>query len=176
MKKVVFICFISIFTISNFGFCNTFSKSQALKISELFIKFVSKDDFESASKLLHYPNEYTEEQLESDIKGVSAIMQSLDHSFGEIISYKEATGMNVVASIGGGTADIPYWKKYSESKKLTLEASFSKYGNGYLEFVFYNINGELGLRAVNYGLPASSTESIKLLKQASKPILEILKK
>ena len=124
-----------------------------------YFDFIRNNDFHSASRLFHYPGNYTKQELTDDMNTVSNLLAFLANEFGGVLNQNisEAPTSFYHVLVGGG--DLPYWQKHPHSVKLTYKVDFEKEGRGYVRIRFCNISGKWEIRQVEYGLPTSRPDS-----------------
>lgn len=146
-----------------------FDSKEKEEIAANFIGLIQNNDFSSASKLFHYPSDYSSDQLLEDRVGVSNFLEFFNEEFGAILRSKLTKSPHEFyhVSIFGG--DVPYWQKYPKYTSLTYKVEFEKEGEGYLCIHFCDIDNKWEIRMVMYGLPKSlSNSEAKILEIGSK--------
>ncbi len=132
-----------------------------------FFNNISQEDHIEASKLFHYPTNYTQEEVNQDIEGVSKFLQALGDSFGNISDATIYNGNSKIISLQIGGGDIPYWQKHPNYLSKVYAVKFSKYGSGYITLTLCNIANKYEIREAKYGLDASFRNSTMLLQEAA---------
>ena len=152
-------------------YCINYSRNPEIsKLTTDFFLFISEKDFVNTSKLFHYPPNYSEEEKEKDMKGVSMFLEALDNCFGKIEEPAIHNGKNKIISLQIGGGDIAYWKKNPNYLSIVFSVNFSNYGNGYITLTICNLANKFEIREAKYGLDSSLENSTKLLQEAAKDI------
>jgi hypothetical protein len=123
-------------------------------ISSYVTNFNNKD-FLATAKLFHYPNNYSDRELERDTYCLSKFLEYFNQEFGdinEIIPVKNGDKYYSVELYGG---DKRYWQKHSQYTQFEYLVDFSKEGRGYLIFWLCNISGKVEIRSVRHAISAS---------------------
>jgi hypothetical protein len=139
-------------------------------LASKFFSYMNQNNYIEAAKLFHYPPNYTTQDLEKDIKGVSGLLEALKESFGQISRVGVSKTGEKILSLQVGGGDIPYWKQHPQYLTLIFSSYFSKYGDGYITFTICNISKKFEIREVKYGLAATRANSAQLLQEAIKHI------
>lgn len=136
------------------------------------IKAIQSQDFNGASKLFHYPKQYTESELLKDRASVAEDLRTLINSFGPITSFAPATSVPnfYECAVGGGT--IPYWKDHPKSTYFIFTAEFGKAGKGFVKVLLATIDNETAIRSVAFGLPVDRPDSEALVKNAMEDLIK----
>lgn len=139
-----------------------------VKIASKVFKFIENNEFDSASKLFHYPPNYTKKELCKDMKAVSSALKIFDNEFGKIKMAKILVKPKLFYEISIEGGDIPYWQKYPISYRLIYEVNFEKEGSGCVVINCCYINNKLEIRSIHYGLPMLRSGVKKRIAQISK--------
>jgi hypothetical protein len=141
--------------------------SEINNVAKRFFYLISQEDYMGASKLFHYPPNYTQEEIKKDIEAVSKFLEAMGTSFGKLSGPVPYTGSNRIMSLQIGGGDIPYWKDHPDYLSKLYEVSFSKYGTGYVTLSLCNLTNNWEIREAKYGLDASLKNSVMLLQEAA---------
>ncbi len=125
----------------------------------LFINNYNNKDFFGATRLFHFPQNYTDKKLNEDKDAISKTLKMYFEEFGEItdIEKSDIPPLYYFHMIGG--ANLSYWQQYSDVSDIFYKVKFSREGQGYLTIVFCNILDKWEIRQVNYGLSADRLDA-----------------
>lgn len=171
MKRILTLIIPTFFLL--FGYTFNGHAAEQNEISQLassFFKHMKQDDYLKASQLFHYPPTYTTEERKKDEIAVSKSLGAFKESFGQIIRPQIETENKQIISLQVGGGDIPYWQKHPQYFTQVYNVNFSKYGDGFITFTICNLTNKFEIREVKYGLLASYSNAIPLLKNSAKQI------
>ena len=156
----------------------TFSFAQALHAGELgdqlnflsrkFVIFLDFDKFNEAANLFHYPQSYTEKELNREANSIMNSLKLYTTVIGtpKIINSFKYNGKIVAVGVTG--AGLDYWQqKTKQSQQIILPVKFSNLGKGFLRIEFCLIKENWEIKSVDFGLPATITneQSIQRLRE-----------
>ena len=145
------------FAISTSAQGTTNLDTQAL--SSKFFDHVAKSEFDSASKLFHYPPGYTQTERSHDIDVVARILNIFTNEFGTPSSQRLSESAAMFYHVTAQSAHAEYWLKNPDSIQVDYEVDFSREGKGYIFVQFCNISDKWEIRSVAYGLPAERLDA-----------------
>ena len=132
------------------------------KLTTDFFKFIKANQFVSASKLFHYPNNYSREELVKEKKDVIETLRFLKNEFGAVTQLKISNSPSKVIGYGVSGASIKYWQKHSEFIFQIFKTNFERIGKGYIRISYCKINNKWEIQGVEYGLQDSEYSKYKL--------------
>ena len=155
-------CFLSLLIIFSILFVGSSSRAEEkdpIEKATAFINYYNKKDFLGATKIFHYPPNYTAAELNEDKAAISKTLKMYYEEFGKIEHFEKSDmpPLYYFHMIGGG--NLPYWQKYSDVYNVNLKVKFSREGEGYVTIVFCNILNKWEIRQVNYGLSADRIDA-----------------
>lgn len=137
-------------------------------LSKKFVSFLSSGNFEKASSLFHYPQSYSEEELNREIISIKTSLKKYTLFIGKPTVIDSFKYNDKIIAIGVTGADFDYWqKKVEKSPQLILPVEFSKLGIGFLRIEFCHINESWEIKSVDFGIPATkiNDQSIQSLRE-----------
>ena len=155
----------------------TFSFAQALHAGELgnqlnflsrkFVFYLDSGNFDEAANLFHYPQSYTEKELNREVNSITNSLKLYTTVIGtpRIIDSFKYNGKIVAVGVTG--ADLDYWQqKTKQSPQFILPVKFGNLGRGFLRIEFCLIKENWEIKSVDFGLPATITneQSIQRLR------------
>jgi hypothetical protein len=154
--------------------CQQTDSDNLTSVANHYNKLLSQGNYEEASLLFHYPEDYTKEELLSDRTIVQKMLKIVSDTFGPIDSVYTfpSSSMMYQFSIGGG--NIPYWKKHPKGFHVTQYVEFNKQGYGRLEVQFCNINSKWAIRDVSYGLPSSRIDAKSIISKLFERFMQLM--
>jgi hypothetical protein len=152
------------------------NNSEMAKISNKFFNYLKNDYYSEAADLFHYPNEYSNEELQKDKFYMKETLRLCKKEFGEITSIKAITQSpgSVNFSLRGG--DFNYWKKYPYFVAQIFQVQFENEGLGFIFMRFCNIKDTLEIRSISYGIPKSRSGAEERINEILSKMLKIVSK
>jgi hypothetical protein len=163
-KLTILIALILFFSSAIFLFANiqNTTTQDIDKITTDFFKFIKANQFESASELFHYPNNYSHEELVKEKKDVIGTLKFLKNEFGAVTQLKISNSPGKVIGFGVSGASIEYWQNQSEFIFQIFKTDFERIGKGYIRISYCKINNKWEIQGVEYGLQDSEYSKYKL--------------
>lgn len=149
-------------------------KSVAEKIQRLVsvsLAMIDNDDFDKTPALFHYPERYTEGELNRDRCMISKSMRIMTDVFGKPSELKpqEHVGQIKHYSIHIRAGDAKYWQKKDARASTSFFADFANIGPGVVNFQFEGVEkGRPVLRSLAFGLETSSQDAKERLTKLGK--------
>ena len=128
-------------------------------LSSKFFDHIAKSEFDSASKLFHYPPSYTPSELSHDIEVVAHMLNIFTNEFGTPSSQRLSESAAMFYHVTAQSAHAEYWLKNPDSIQVDYEVDFSREGKGYIFIQFCNILDKWEIRSIAYGLPAERIDA-----------------
>jgi hypothetical protein len=172
MKRLFFVLVVSLLFVlpANAATIN-FNQLQAMLVT--CMKLIQTEDFEGAAMMYHYPPNYTEEELDTDIKAVTESLRIFSEEFGKFGPIKSLEEPKLYVNIHASGGTHVYWDKQRQAMKIELETEFENYGPGFLIFQVVDIVGTLEIKAIAYGLPVSG-ESVARIKKVGDRMMPLM--
>lgn len=174
IQRIFLFILITIFLCS----CNVTVKDNTTKISQHellvrnYINNVNSGDYKNAAEYFNYPDYYSKEIKDKDVSGVSLSIKILTEEFGKIESHDiDDNKIKLIQNIFIGGGDLKYLKKHESDEFIRYKVKYSKAGQGYLKFTFINLNNNLEILKVDYGLP-SNESSKTIIKNTLERMME----
>lgn len=127
--------------------------------ARLFINCYNNNDFFGATKLFHFPQDYTDKELKKEKDAIRKTLKMYFEEFGKITNIEKTDNPSLYYFVMIGGGNLPYWQKYPDVYNTFYKVKFSREGQGYLVLVFCHISDKWEIRQVNYGLPAERSKS-----------------
>ncbi|MEJ2618590.1 MAG: hypothetical protein P8Z35_26795, partial [Ignavibacteriaceae bacterium] len=118
------------------------------KITTDFFKLIKANQFESASELFHYPNNYSREDLVKEKIDVIETLKFLKNEFGAVTQLKISNSPGKVIGYGVSGASIEYWQKHAEFIFQIFNTNFERIGEGYIRISYCKINNKWEIQGV----------------------------
>src|SRR5688500_618801 len=131
-------------------------------IVKQYVAKISSSDYAAAAALFHSPAAMRADDRRSLTDSLSMIHAELGgirslHRFDDDRRYLAGVG------IGGGT--LPYWDRHPELAIREIGTIYEKGDRGLVRFSFGRIDDQWILRKVNYGVLATTPETLEKAKQ-----------
>jgi len=146
--------------------------SEAQSLVKEYLENYKKGDMLSVANLLHYPDSFTQEQLNEDKNGITRCLAIVADKLGSLESYELNNNKISYLFVALGTASLEYWDKHPFFYSLIYDVKFAKREKGYLIFNFSIINDKLVIHSTLFGLPADNPESETIMKELSDSIMK----
>jgi len=143
--------------------------SESDQVAARAIDALSKKDISKLAGLIHYPVDFTPEEVREDSEGISAGLAFLFERFGNPKDIRPHTGPSRFFEIGmfGGTTE--YWESLSpfESRDYLFTATFD-FGTGFIKIRTFRHaqRNEPQIQAVAMGIPTHIPNSKTLAADA----------
>ena len=146
--------------------------SEAQSIAKEYLESYKKSDMLSVANLLHYPDSFTQEQLNYDKNSIVKVLTIVTDKLGSLESYELNNSQISYLFAALQTASPEYWDTHPFFCSLIYDVRFAKREKGYLIFNFSIINDKLVIHSTFFGLPADNPESQIVLKELADSIMK----
>jgi hypothetical protein len=140
-------------------------------LSSKFFDHMAKSEFDSASKLFHYPPGYTPAERLYDIDVVANMLNIFTNEFGTPSSQRLSEAAAMFYHVTAQSAHAEYWLKNPDSIQVDYEVDFSRESKGYVFVQFCNISDKWEIRSVAYGLPAERIDAKERVQEIIDKVL-----
>ena len=159
LRSLLFFLFIVINTSDAFA-----KKSiEDLEVQALdYIEAINAKDFEKAALQIYYPESLQGEEKENEIREISKSLTIFDNEFGSVSNISPAELEKYYSALVMA-GSLKFWVDKVNGLNLKYQVIYSKHNKGFMVFNFSEVNGELELRSVEYGLPATRSDAISVV-------------
>ncbi len=174
MNKKALLTAVLMAALIGFGISTSAQETTNLDLQALSSKFfdhIAKSEFDSASKLFHYPPSYTPAERSHDIDAVAHMLKIFTNEFGTPASQRLSESAAMFYHVTAQSAHAEYWQKHPYSIQVDYEVDFSREGKGYIFVQFCNISGKWEIRSIAYGLPAERIDAKERVQQIINKVL-----
>jgi hypothetical protein len=162
VNKKVLLTAVLVAVLIGFAISTSAQETNSLELQALSSKFfdhMAKSEFDSASKLFHFPPGYTAAERLYDIDVVANMLNIFTNEFGTPSSQRLSKSAAMFYHVTAQSAHAEYWLKHPYSIQVDYEVVFSREGKGYIFVQFCNISDKWEIRSVAYGLPAERIDA-----------------
>lgn len=149
-------------------------EKEEIIITDKFLSNLQSNDIPNTANCMHYPDYFTKEQLEDEIRGISKILTIVNNKLGFIESYQLNDNPIFYKYLSLQNASQEYWNKYPVFNAIIYNVKYTKCGNGYIIFRFSILNEQLVINSILFGLPADKPEIESLFKELNDSIIKAL--
>jgi hypothetical protein len=146
---------------------------EGIHIAERYLGTNKRGNTASMAKAFHCPDYFTSEQLNSELDGISRVLDIITDKLGTVESYKLNNSQIIYFFFALRSASQEYWNKHPYFNRLIYDVEYSDKGSGYLVFSFSTIKDEVVLSTILYGLPVDNPETEMVFKELNEKMKEL---
>ena len=138
------------------------------------VKLIQSGDYRGAALMYHYPADYSDADLKTDLDGVESSLKVFVEEFGGFQNTEPLKESELYVNIFASSGTHEYWEEHPNVLKIELETDYENFGPGYLVIQLVDIVGMLEVKAIAFGLPVSG-ESVKKIKKVGDRMVTLMK-
>jgi hypothetical protein len=104
---------------------------------------------------MHYPRDYSSEEVAADRRALSAGIQYVMTQFGKLEHFEYQADAPEAYRVSLGTASPEYWAKLEPGAAVSFATRHAKVPSGVVTITVTQIGDRDQIRAIDFGIPAS---------------------
>jgi hypothetical protein len=150
-----------------------YEKEESL-IADAFLSALQHRDILAAADSMHIPGDYTGDQAEAEIRGLSTILDVLTHKLGQVTAIAPNDTPIRYKYFALQSASREYWQTRPVFNALIYDVTYANAGKGYLIFRFSIVDQKTVIHSLLFGLPEDNPESGGILEDLNDSVMKAL--